>query len=223
MCPRVHNKLNTLRLVSPGPGEPENLEVLEQTAHTLEISFDSPAVGFQCITEYDIQGVQLNAYALRDKRIDRRLPLEPSRESLFTNLMACTDYEIRVRSVTRGLLTSDWVSVITTTLEDIPSAPRNLQLLEATPTTLHVLWWDPMDNYLCVEKYIVSWINTLGIEGSQTFRSRNTKDPLAPVLDMTLPNLTPCSHYTVTVKAVTPSGQESDNVSLSAYTTGCPV
>ena len=198
--------------------------MVEQTAHTLQISFDPPAIGFQCITEYDIKGIQLETHStLRDNKISRRVPFEPSRESLFTDLMACTDYEIRVRSVTRGLLTSDWTSVVTATLEDIPSTPRNLHLLDATPTTLHVLWWEPMENYLCVEEYIVSWINNRKIEDSQTFASRNTKEPLSPVLDMILPDLTPCSHYTVTVKAVTPSGQESDEISLSANTTGCPV
>merc|ERR1712071_41737 len=127
------------------------------------------------------------------------------------------------RSVTRGLLTSNWVSVVTNTLEDIPTAPRNLQLLEATPTTLHVLWWEPMDNYLCVEEYTIEWISNRGIEGSQTFGSSNTKEPLAPVVDFTIPDLTPCSLYTVTVRAVTPSGQESDTVSLPASTTGCSV
>lgn len=191
--------------------------MVEQTAHTLEISFEPPAVGFQCINEYDIKGVQL------DKRSGGGTPFEPSRESLFTDLMACSDYKIQVRSVTRGHLTSDWVSVVSSTLEDLPTAPRNLQLLDATPTTLHVMWWEPMDNYLCVDHYVVSWINNRGTEVSQTFTSRNTKEPHTPMLDMILPDLTPCSHYTVTVKAVTPSAQESDSVSLSAFTTGCPV
>ncbi|XP_063860185.1 von Willebrand factor A domain-containing protein 7-like [Scylla paramamosain] len=202
------------------PGKPEKLTVTDQTAHTVEISFDPPSVGSQCITEYDIQGILLDS-TLRDKQIGTAVPTEPSRESLFTDLMACSEYEIRVRSVTRGLLTSDWVSVVATTLEDTPSAPRNLKLLDATQTTLHVQWWEPMDNYLCVEEYVVSWIKK-GEAKTQTFTSRNNKGPRSPVSDMTLPNLTPCSQYDVTVKAVTPSGQESDVASLSADTTGCP-
>lgn len=192
----------------------------DQTAHTVEISFDPPSVGVQCVTEYDIQGIQLDS-ALRDTQTSRNVIIEPSRESLFTDLMACSDYEIRVRSVTRGHLTSNWTSVVATTQEDTPSVPRNLKLLDATQTTLHVQWWEPMDNHFCVEKYVVNWIRK-GEAKPRNFTLRNSKGLRSPVSDMILPNLTPCSQYDVTVKAVTPSGQESDVASLSADTTGCP-
>lgn len=202
------------------PGEPRNLKVLERTSHTLQLSFDPPTTGIQCVNEYDIQGIKLDSYSSRDKIIWGKVPVEPYQESLFTNLMACANYEIRVRSVTRGLLTSDWVSVVTSTLEDTPSVPRNLQLLDATPTTLTVQWWEPMDNYLCVDKYSVRWWHHRGgIEGNQMLVLRSTRSPL--VDPMTLPNLDPCTEYNVEVVAVTPNGEESAAAPLTAFTTGC--
>lgn len=197
------------------------MAVLERTSHTLQITFDPPTVGVQCVTEYDIQGIKLDAYSSKDKMIGEEVvPVEPSQESMFTNLMACANYEIRVRSVTRGLLTSEWVSVVTSTLEDVPSAPRSLQLLDATPSTLTVQWWEPMDNYLCVDMYKVVWGHSRGgIEDNLTLVMRSTRNPLQP--PMTLPNLDSCTEYNVRVMAVTPGGTESEEASLLASTTGC--
>ncbi|XP_037789967.1 fibronectin type III domain-containing protein 1-like [Penaeus monodon] len=111
------------RTLDVQPGDPQNLRVTSETAHTIEIKYDPPTTNPQCANEYDIQQIKLDSYR-------RASQPEFMQEIIFSDMEACTNYEVRVRAVSTDKQASSWVSTNASTSEDFPNKPQSFEVLK---------------------------------------------------------------------------------------------
>lgn len=194
------------------PGEPQNLTVIKETAHTVEINFEPPVVNPQCADEYDIQIVDLGASHSYKNTIQY-----PRLDNTFQNLEACTEYETTVCAVSAGGLRSSWVTAGTTTSEQVTSQPRGLELRQASQTMLDLTWWSPDVNQHCARSYHLEWTSPGGVTDSENILPPSDGE-LPFEVEAQVTGLSPCTEYAVTVAAITPLGDMSPAASLSAST-----
>ncbi|XP_042873278.1 von Willebrand factor A domain-containing protein 7-like [Penaeus japonicus] len=193
MSDKIWQSSDTLDLA---PGEPQNLRITKETAHSIDIQYDPPIINPQCTVEYDIEVIDLGvnekmAYRRRETRLD----------SVFHDLEACRKYEARVRATSRGQLHSAWVTAYGNTSNEITSEPVGLQLLSATKTSLTVAWFRPETNPDCVLQYELQWSSDAGETGSQTISG-----PLEYEVEATITGLSPCTGVDLSVTAVSAAG-----------------
>lgn len=136
-------------------------------------------------------------------------------EIIFSDMEACTNYEVRVRAVSTDKQASSWVSTNASTSEDIPNKPQSFEVLETTASAVTLVWYRPEENGQCVSQYALEWSAPDGSSYSKTvtcldFQVRE---------DVT--GLTACSDYHFNVTGITSSGARGTSAVLNAVTTGC--
>ncbi|XP_027213280.2 von Willebrand factor A domain-containing protein 7 [Penaeus vannamei] len=196
------------RTLDVQPGEPQNLRVTRETAHSIEIDYDPPTTHPQCANEYDIEQIRLDGH---------RRPSRPEylHESIFSDMEACTSYEVRVRAVSSDKQASPWVSTFASTTEDVPSEPRSFEVLEATASTVTLVWYRPEENGRCASQYALEWSAPDGSSYSKTVASSEFQ------AEEDVTGLSACSEYHFNVTGLTASGARGAPASLSAVTAGC--
>ncbi|KAK7070993.1 hypothetical protein SK128_003104 [Halocaridina rubra] len=200
---RTWKNAETLELA---PGEPENLQIIDVTSSSIDVQYDPPQTNPQCAVRYD--------YEITDLEMGER-SLESRLDNIFSDLKSCTNYEAKVRAVSGGGLTSAWVSEQTTTLEDMPSAPRNLQAPFVTNTDVDLLWYEPEINGRCAHSYNLTW-NT-----GSTVIAPSPGENLNFQVETTVSSLSPCTSYNFAVTAISPNGISADSNASINITTTC--
>ncbi|XP_047495287.1 uncharacterized protein LOC125043293 isoform X2 [Penaeus chinensis] len=157
----VSNWTSQLSCTLDEPGEPQNLRVTRETADTIEIKYDPRTTNPQCANEYDIQQIKLDSYR-------RASHPEFLHESIFSDMEARTNCEVRVRAVSTDKQASSWVSTNASTSEDVPSEPQDFDVLETTASTMPLVWHRPEENGQCVSQYALVWSAPDGSSHSKT-------------------------------------------------------
>ncbi|XP_037789699.1 von Willebrand factor A domain-containing protein 7-like [Penaeus monodon] len=196
------------RTLDVQPGDPQNLRVTSETAHTIEIKYDPPTTNPQCANEYDIQQIKLDSYR-------RASQPEFMQEIIFSDMEACTNYEVRVRAVSTDKQASSWVSTNASTSEDIPNKPQSFEVLETTASAVTLVWYRPEENGQCVSQYALEWSAPDGSSYSKTVTSLDFQ------VREDVTGLTACSDYHFNVTGITSSGARGTSAVLNAVTTGC--
>ncbi|KAK7070994.1 hypothetical protein SK128_003105 [Halocaridina rubra] len=200
---RTWRSAETLELA---PGEPLNLQIIDVTSSSIDVHYDPPDSNPQCAVEYDFEIIDLE---MGGSSLESRL------DNIFSDLNSCTDYEARVRAVSSQGLTSAWVSAQTTTLENIPSAPRNLQAPSVTSTLVDLTWFEPETHGRCAHSYNLIW------DTGSTVIAPSAGESLTFQVQTTVTGLTPCTPYSFTVNAITPAGVSSSDTAMIEVTTQC--
>ncbi|XP_064105645.1 tyrosine-protein phosphatase Lar-like [Macrobrachium nipponense] len=196
------------------PGPVENLKVKEVEVTRIAISYDPPSDQAQCVKEYDTRVINLDEggpTTLEDG------PFVVGIDESHTELDACTNYALHVRTVTRTGLVSNWTIVQTTTGDALPSEARNFQLHDATEDSLALYWFQPELNKRCAIAYRLSW-NSGDDSGSETI---DLTPPLPFEVTHTISGLKACTDYQLTLIAISATAGESAAATLSASTGGC--
>ncbi|XP_071525808.1 von Willebrand factor A domain-containing protein 7-like [Panulirus ornatus] len=194
------------------PGEPQNLTVVQETPHSIEVNFDPPVVNPQCAVEYDYQITDQGTAKVHEATIH-----SPRLDNNMNNLEACTAYEIRVRAVSPGGLRSKWVTTRAATSEQVTSEPRKLELRQKSETMLDLTWWSPDENDKCAQSYHLEWTGPGGVTDSKNILPP-AEGELPFEVEAQVTDLSPCTEYAITVAAVTPLGTLGPVISLSAST-----
>jgi len=188
------------------PGEVRNLKVDSVDITEVQISYDEPQNFPQCVREYDIAVTDLDGFGLKEHR-----RVDPFIENVFTDLLACTNYQISVQAVSPGGLVSKPVAVETKTEEDTPSEPRTFEAESALCNSLSLVWYQPLDHKRCAVQYQLTWTDTNG-DNSKIITSSDFQ------IKYTVDGLEGDTSFDFTLVALTPSGAVSPSASLTAAT-----
>ncbi|XP_076061129.1 uncharacterized protein LOC143036957 [Oratosquilla oratoria] len=194
------------------PSPPQDVSVMAVGNHTIDISWHQPDLNPQCVHEYQLDIVNeggMKSYGYRSNS---------SISEGFDGLDACTFYTLLIRSVSLESLYSPWVSINATTLEDLPSEPREFQLKKAAQKYLTLKWWEPEENHGCVLQYHLTWIGSDESSSSMNIVSPIPGVPLPFEIETQVLGLSPCVSYGFKLSALTPSGEFGAEAELSAST-----
>jgi len=134
------------------PSEVQNLQVENVDVNLIEISYDDPAQNARCVDYYDV--------TIDDGETTRTM--NTHHDDFFTDLEACTPYEIGVTAITRQGYNSSTATCQATTSEGPVSAPRSFGIHdnEKTETSINLIWYEPEDNSKCTGSYTLTWTGT---------------------------------------------------------------
>uniref|UniRef100_A0A1L8DL57 protein-tyrosine-phosphatase n=2 Tax=Nyssomyia neivai TaxID=330878 RepID=A0A1L8DL57_9DIPT len=177
--------------VDPGP-----VEELEAHGLPLEVTWQAPVEGYECVTDYT---VKLGEGECMDEGacLWNYLNTSTNLRGVFDTVDACTKYTIVV--YTNGQEDGSNSSLVVDTMYVAPGMLESLNVTEITPSRLRVFWEAPTENSHCIEHYLIKWGN-----GEVT-----TKDE-----EIILENLEPCVTYMVAVSIVDVMGNEGHALSL---------
>ncbi|XP_076061138.1 von Willebrand factor A domain-containing protein 7-like [Oratosquilla oratoria] len=192
------------------PNPPQNLTVVDVDKHSIEVSWYEPDVNPQCVTEYDVDIIMVKNNT-RHVAFQRGVPYV----EVFSGLQPCSQHLMRVRAGYMENLYSPWVQAVATTLEDLPSEPREFRVKKVAEKSLTLTWWQPEYNQECALQYHLQWTDSDGTLSSMSIVSPNPGIPLPLEIETQVLGLTPCVEYEFKVSAMTPSGE----FGLPAYLT----
>ncbi|XP_069161847.1 uncharacterized protein [Procambarus clarkii] len=137
------------------------------------------------------------------------------RETVFTDLEACVQYEVTAMAVSPSGKPSPPKHTMATTGELPTSAPTDLQLIDVTAHSAIVTFGPPLENPNCANMYDILVIS---LEGSVDKKAMSIVSDVSTRQEHTLTGLEGCTRYMVRVKAVTLSGSVSPATSLNFTT-----
>ncbi|XP_063232738.1 phosphatidylinositol phosphatase PTPRQ-like [Bacillus rossius redtenbacheri] len=161
------------------PGNVTDLQV-SASSSSLLVNWTSPSENTACVQQYSVCWGSDECNSTKDTHW------------MIDNLSACTEYGISVTAV--GAAGNSTVSFPNYTLAAVPGNVTDLQV-NASSSSLHVIWTAPSENTACVEQYWVCW-------GSDECNS--TKDT-----EYTIIGLSACTEYSVSVTAVGAAGNST--------------
>lgn len=205
----IHRLHELMAYFDTAPSPVGNLQTTDISTDQLTISFDPPETHPQCVKEYDISIIDED----QKRSVKELVTPSPYVENTITGLKACTNYLVKVRSVSPTGKRSTWEEVRNTTDEATPSEPQELGVNDYTQTSITVQWFGPVDNSRCVTDYELSW--TGSVSGSTVIPNTNDFKMIH-----TVSGLDACQDYTFTVIAKSASG-DSPAATFSQTTDGC--
>ncbi|KAG7160511.1 Neogenin-like 1 [Homarus americanus] len=197
----IHSKdvTNSTYTFDIAPGAVSDLQVTDVHKNELTISFDPPTVNGQCVKEYDIHVIDLDSQVTMT-----RLGGPETIENFITGLHSCTNYEIKVRSVSSTEKASEWLTVQNRTQDDIPSKPQQLGMYDSTSSSISLEWYKPSLNPNCASKYTLTWQDSQGHSAHVTVNDQGTFKQR-----YTVNGLKTCETYTFNLLAESSAGKSN--------------
>lgn len=174
------------------PGAPENLQVINQTAHWVELSWDNPLERASCIKRWMISAEEY----LRFQEVDA----VADNHATVNNLLACITYIFYVSGVSPGGAQGSTETTITTMDEIEPTAVESVAASALDASSVKAVWV-PATLEECVHHYLVC-ITDLTSLAQQCHNNTDLQD--------TFTDLEACMDYEVTVTPVAPSGRRGN-------------
>ncbi|XP_066942227.1 LOW QUALITY PROTEIN: uncharacterized protein [Macrobrachium rosenbergii] len=191
---------------------PTGLGAKKVDPHSAVIVYGPPLENPQCVHEYDIRHVNLDEM-FAGRATSKQVPPGGNAEEVITGLDACTNYGVYMSVVTISGYVSGEVGTNFTTSVATPSAPQELQVEGATERSISLLWFAPQTNKACATSYYLKWTSA-DDEGAITL-----DEPTKPFeIKKTIDGLQACTKYSLTLSAVTTSGEHSEPTRLEAST-----
>uniref|UniRef100_A0A7G3AVK5 protein-tyrosine-phosphatase n=1 Tax=Lutzomyia longipalpis TaxID=7200 RepID=A0A7G3AVK5_LUTLO len=172
------------------PGPVEELHVHSGPDGGLEVAWEAPVDGVECVSDYTVK-LSEDSCLDTESCLWRYMNTSKSLKGEFDDVEACTRYTVVV--YTNGQEDGANSSLTFDTDFIAPGVLESLNSTILSPSQLKVFWEPPVENAHCIDHYVI------------TFRdqTRNTTD-----LEIILDDLEPCFTYVVNVFVVDIQGNE---------------
>ncbi|KAG7177017.1 Receptor-type tyrosine-protein phosphatase delta-like 1 [Homarus americanus] len=172
----------------------------------------TPSVMEECVDHYhvcitDVDDLSKNCYDTTDH-------MKSFKASVLSNLAACGQYEITVKSVSPSGRLGGFIYDMAKT-EDLPtSPPTDLEVSNVRPHSAVASFSPPLENPHCVHEYKANIIQLEDVSNLKHAELATSQS-----LVQTLAGLDACTNYGLWISAVTLSGYTSKQVNQN-FTTG---
>ncbi|TOF90583.1 hypothetical protein CGJ15_24480, partial [Vibrio parahaemolyticus] len=190
------------------PGPPTDVVVGIITDSTIDLKWNDPLTNPLCLWEFSITCGPITklvkpGYLRAEEEYDNYATIGP--------LDACTDYQCDITAIGKSGTPSTPVTVFASTNETDPLAPPYVHVDSGNSTdSIDVTWGTNSDDKCAGGGFVICWNDGLHLE--------ECADVPAGTDNFTIPDLSPCSRYDISVNVVTPDGTSSETVTESTTT-----
>ncbi|XP_045130639.1 protein sidekick homolog [Portunus trituberculatus] len=188
------------------PGAVSNIKVTADTDVETSFKWNQPLVNPKCVVLYRL------CYRL-DGETDNPCVESNTTTATVKSMSACATYHVTVTPVTPSGKEGPTIESVFETHDGVPGKPEDVHVGLITPETIQLLWNNPSNNFLCLERFRI----TIGETHAKTVRPA-TRTTSGYDNEFTFTPLFPCTNYTIDICSANVAEMTSDKVIMYAST-----
>lgn len=188
------------------PGAVSDIRVTTDTDAETSFKWNQPLVNPKCVDLYSI------CYRL-DGETDNPCVESNSTTVTVNNMSACATYHVTVTPLTPSGKAGPMIEYVFKTHDGVPGKPEDVHVGLITPETIQLLWNNPSDNFLCLERFRITIGETHAKIKRPAMRSASGYDN-----EFTFTPLFPCTDYTIDICSANEAEITSEKVIMYAST-----
>lgn len=188
------------------PGAVSNIMVTADTDAATSFKWNQPIVNPRCVDAYSV------CYRL-DGETDNPCVESNSTTVTVKNMSACATYHVTVTPLTPSRKEGPTIEHVFKTHDGVPGKPEDVHVGLITPETIQLLWNNPSDNFLCLERFRITIGETHAKIVRPAMRAVSGYDN-----EFTFTPLFPCTNYTIDICSANEAEMTSDKVIMFAAT-----